>query len=216
MIRDRAFHECRVSGIFSDQRAVYVVAEFVAECRGDRAGMMRGVDEDHELAFVAEVGTAEKSTQRQPCAGFIRFGTQFKFARTENFEQMIAQLLAAERRQAVVCRGVSLDVILDYLRQFPEQRLGWKRGRVRVIGGENLFQVSKRIEDSGSERAQRNLDLAEQLGDELVNFASFQLTGSAHEFKFCSSTTFFNSQSSIAKAPGPAARVPSRMNQTVY
>ena len=72
----------------------------MAECRGDRAGMMRGVDEDHELAFGAKHRTAVKSAQRQSGAGAIRFCPQFDFARTEQFAQIAEQLGAAEIRQA--------------------------------------------------------------------------------------------------------------------
>jgi len=69
---------------------------------------------------------------------------------------------------------VLLDVILDDLRQFPEQRLGWKPGHVHIVGGENLFQIRKLIEDPGPERVEWNLDLGEQPGNEMVNFTGFQ------------------------------------------
>src|SRR5208282_1862422 len=102
MIRERAFHEGRVGGLLADQRAVNVVAEFMAQRRTGRARMMGGVDKDHELAFLTELRTAVKSAQRQAGAGAVRLGPQFEFARTKYFtqmtEQLWAQLWAAEIR----------------------------------------------------------------------------------------------------------------------
>src|SRR5271166_955104 len=199
MIGERAFHEGRMFRFFAYQRAVDVMAELMAERRRDRARMMCSVDEDHELAVLAELGTAIESPQRQPRAGAVRLGPQFEFARTEQVAEMTEQLPAAELRQTPVSRRralpgvivdyllqfpqqrlgwkrghVLLDVILDDLFQFPEQRLGWKRGHIHVVGGENFLQVSQLIQDSAAERAERNLDLAKQLGNEMVNFTSYQ------------------------------------------
>ena len=66
VIRECAFHERGVSGLLADQRAVDEVAEFVAECRGDRTGMMCGVDEDHELAFVADLARQKNPRSERP------------------------------------------------------------------------------------------------------------------------------------------------------
>ena len=66
MIGERAFHEGGVGGLLADQRAVDEMAELMAERRPDRAGMMGGVDEDYELAFVADLGAAVKSAEREP------------------------------------------------------------------------------------------------------------------------------------------------------
>ena len=104
------------------------MAEFMAERRADRARMMRGVDEDYELAFLADVGAAIKSAQREAGAGAIRLGAQFEFARPEQFAEMAEQLRAAEIGQAAVSRDVLLDFLLDDLRQFPEQRFLRQRG----------------------------------------------------------------------------------------
>jgi hypothetical protein len=95
----------------------------MAERRTDRAGMMSSIYEDHELAFFAEVGAAVKSAQRKSGAGAIWLGAQFEFARPEQFAEVTEQLRTAEIRQPAVAGDVLLDVVLDDLRQLPEQRL---------------------------------------------------------------------------------------------
>ena len=87
---------------------------------------------------------------------------------------MPEQLRAAEVRQAAVGRDVLLDILFDDLRQFLEQRLLRKRGHVHVIGGEYSLQVGDLSDDPGAERAERNLDFAEQLGNQTIDFASCQ------------------------------------------
>src|ERR1700722_14283175 len=87
---------------------------------------------------------------------------------------MSKQLRAAEIRQAAVGRDVLLDVLLDDLRQLLEERLLRKRGYIDVVGGENPLQVGDLSEDSGAERAERNLEFAEQPGNETIDFSSRQ------------------------------------------
>ncbi len=151
------------------------MADFMTERRRDCAGMMGSVDEDHELAFLADVGTAVESAQREAGAGAIRLGTQLEFARTEQFRQVTEELLVALKvREAAVIRDVLFDVFLNDLRQLLRERPGRKPGDVGVVGGENLFEVGKLIEYSGSQGAEWDLDFVEQPGNEVINFASCQ------------------------------------------
>src|SRR5260370_17985312 len=118
VIRERTCHERSVGGLLANQGAVNEVAEFMPERRTDCARMMRGVDENYELAFVADVGAAVKPAQRQAGAGAIWLGAQFEFARSAQVAKMTQQLPAAELRQVAVGAEMLLYVFLDDLRQF--------------------------------------------------------------------------------------------------
>src|SRR5712692_4881648 len=110
MVGERAFHERRMRGFFTDQRAVDIVAEFMAQGCGDRAGMMRGVYENHELALRADLRPAVKAAQRKSRPRSIGLGAKLEFSRAKKILQMRNQLRAAEIGQAFVGRCMLLDV----------------------------------------------------------------------------------------------------------
>ena len=91
-----------------------------------------------------------------------------------SFSRWAEQLRAAEILQAAVSRDVLLDIFFDHPRQFLEQRLVGQRGHVVIVGGENSLEVGKLIEDAGAERIEWDLDFAEQPGNKIVDFASYE------------------------------------------
>src|SRR5579872_3474361 len=70
-----------------------------------------------------------------------------------------------------------LDVFLDDPCQFLEQSFLRKRGHVHVIGGEDALQVGELRKDPSPERAEGDLDFAEQLGNETIDLASSEGVG---------------------------------------
>src|SRR5579863_8424048 len=123
----------------------------MSEGGADCARMMGGADENYELAFVADLGAAVESAEREAGAGAIGLGAQFEFARSEQFTKVTEQLRAGEVGQVAVGRDMLLDVPLDDTSQFLEQRLLRKRGDVHVVGREDSFEVGELGEDPSAE-----------------------------------------------------------------
>ena len=80
MVAEGSFEECRHRRALADQRAIDVVADLMAEGRDHRARMMRGVQEDDELALRADIGAAEEASQREAGAFEIWLGAEFQLA----------------------------------------------------------------------------------------------------------------------------------------
>src|SRR6267154_5824081 len=159
MVRERAFHERRVLSLFSDQRAVDVMPEFMAEGRGDSARVMRGIYKNYELALCTDFRPTVKAAQRKSRSGLVGLGAQLELSWAEQIFQMRDQLRTREIGQPFVGRRMLLDVVFDDAGEFLEQPLFRKRGHFHVVGGENLFQIAKLSKDAGAERAERDVDL---------------------------------------------------------
>src|SRR6266403_2613143 len=157
--------------------------EFMAERRSDCARMMRGVYKNYELALCADLRATVKASQRKSRSGLIWLGAKLELPRAEQIFQMRNQLRTCEIGQPFVSRRMLLDVVFDDAREFLEQWLGRKRRNFHVVGGKNLLQIAQLSKNAGSQRAERNIDLAEQFGNQQVDFTAYERVGAARRHR---------------------------------